>query len=72
MKDYECPLGGECSGTGWEWVLANDGPNPESGHYEPCGCNPYRLGEPEMPMVRLRSCHPAEPRIDFELETAPF
>ena len=47
MNMTKCPLGGDCGGTGWEYVSANDGPNPEPAHWERCVCNPDGLGQPE-------------------------
>jgi hypothetical protein len=70
MNTFGCPLGGECGGTGWEWTPPNDGPNPEPGHYEPCECNPYHLGEPDSPMVWLRLCDQVEMALDAD--DAPF
>lgn len=78
MNKTACPLGGDCGGTGWVYVPARDVGEPEPAHYEPCECNPYRLGEPQMPMIWLRSFRPIEPRfMDFELvavgaDDAPF
>lgn len=45
-KTTTCPLGGDCGGTGWVYVPARDVGEPEPAHYEPCRCNPGRLGDP--------------------------
>jgi hypothetical protein len=55
MKTTKCPRGGGCGGTGWVWVPANDGPNPEPAHYVKCECNPRAAGEPEMVMAYERA-----------------
>ena len=54
MNTNTCPIGGECGGDGWIRVPANDGPNSEPLHYEPCDCNPYAIGQPGVPMPELR------------------
>lgn len=50
MKLFTCPRGCSCGGTGWEWVSASDGPNPEPGHYVACRCNPHAAGSPYEPL----------------------
>ncbi len=70
MKTSKCPRQGDCGGTGWEYVPANDGPNPEPEHYVRCACNPYGLGDPETPMVELRRRVPAY--VDMDSDDAPF
>jgi hypothetical protein len=70
MKMTKCPMQGNCGGTGWEYVPANDGPNPEPARYVRCACNPYGLGDPETPMVELRRRVPAY--VDMDSDDAPF
>lgn len=70
MKTTKCPLGGDCGGTGWEYVPANDGPNPEPEYWERCECNPYGLGDPDTLMIALR--HKGAPYVNMDADDAPF
>ncbi len=48
MNMTRCPCGGDCGGSGWEWVPAIDHGEPQPGDYVPCACNPAGRGQPEM------------------------
>ena len=38
----------ECHGFGWIYVSAVEYGEPEPAHWEPCVCNPRRLGDPGL------------------------
>ena len=38
----------ECHGFGWIYVSSVEYGEPEPAHWEPCACNPRRLGDPGL------------------------
>jgi len=62
MKDYECPLGQSCGGTGWLWAGPSNATILELGdkyvprnEYVPCACNPTAIGNPYLLLVYYKS-----------------